>query len=80
MLERVLAAINTPGARILICLGLLVGYSVWTGSSNAHDVVVFAMGVLAREMGARNEKVQPEVTSSQTVTVETAKGAEVKTE
>lgn len=80
MLERVLTAINTPGARILICLGLLIGYSIWTQSSNAHDVVVFAMGVLAREMGARNEKLQPEVTSSQTVTVETAKAAEVKTE
>lgn len=80
MLERVLNGINTPGARILICLGLLIGYSIWTQSSNAHDVVVFAMGVLAREMGARNEKIQPEVTSSQTVTVETAKAAEVKTE
>jgi hypothetical protein len=67
-LERFLQSINSPGAHILICLCLLVAYTVLsmftTGTGvttqSVHDVIVFAMGVLSRSMGSGNkEGAQP---------------------
>lgn len=54
MLERTLSAINSPGGHILICLGLLVLYSLMTGNPMSHDVTVFALGILSRSMGSKN--------------------------
>lgn len=54
MLERILTSVNTPGAHILICLCLLVLYSYWSGNPIAHDVTIFALGILSRSMGSAN--------------------------
>jgi hypothetical protein len=68
LLERFLAAVNTPGAHILICLGLLVLFSVFNTSPLAHDIAVFALGILSRSMGSGNrpESQPPNTTTSVT--------------
>lgn len=77
MLERFLASVNTPGSHILICLGLLIFYSVFTGASKsetAHDVIVFALAVLSRSMGSGNrpESLPPNTTTTATTSTVTA--------
>ncbi len=42
---------DTPGAHILICLGLLVAYGHYEGAGLGHDIAIFALGVLSRSMG-----------------------------
>jgi hypothetical protein len=48
-----LDALDTPGGHILICVILIV-LGCTLKAPEAHDLVVFALGVLSRSMLGRN--------------------------
>lgn len=50
-------ALDTPGGHMCICLGLLLYYgNRGANAPLAHDIAIFALGVLSRSMGSRTER------------------------
>lgn len=72
-----LAALNTPGGHIAICLSLLLWFGHAQGLGLPHDISVFALGVLSRSMGVTQTAATYAPPPTEASHVETTTTAEV---
>ena len=48
---------DTPGGHVFVCLALLIYFQRMGTGSLAHDISIFALGVLSRSMGSARDVV-----------------------